>query len=201
MRIFTTFACKISRLQLTPNHTDNRNHNHNHNDTHDYTPSPSPPPPESLTRLNRTEYEEQIEKTERLDEVEPGLSHFRAQRELHVRQLKDLNKRSNMVNSRIDKINDDVEKLRQQWGNLEREKAGLLVTSERYEQMTEKQEAVVRKDDATGFKYHAYLTLNSEVLVLDDDDEEEEDDDADRPMHDGGAHHVAGEDDEMNRRE
>lgn len=105
-----------------------------------------------------------------------------------------------MVNSRIDKINDDVEKLRQQWGNLEREKAGLLVTSERYEQMTEKQEAVVRKDDATGVKYHAYLTLNSEVLVLDDD--EEEDEDADRPMHDWGSYgHGGGEDDEMGRRD
>jgi len=146
--------------------------------------APPPPPSEVPTGGFRTETEEQIEKNERRDEVEPGLGEFRKQRELHVRQLQDLNKKSLMVSNRIDKLNDDVEQLRQQWGDMEREKAALLTSSERYEQKTIKQEQIVHKDDVKAKKYHDYLTLSEEVLMLDDSDDEE---DEGRPVFDWGT--------------
>jgi hypothetical protein len=142
-------------------------------------------PPSSEAPANfRSETDAHIEKNERRDEVEPGLTEFRKQRELHVRQLQDLNKKALMVSNRIDKLNDDVEQLRQQWGDMEREKATLLVSSERYEQRTIKQERRVHKDDKKAKKYHDYLTLAEEVLMLEDSDDEE---DEDRPVFDWGA--------------
>ena len=145
----------------------------------------SAPPPSSEAPANfRSETSAHIEKNERRDEVEPGLTEFRKQRELHVRQLQDLNKKALMVSNRIDKLNDDVEQLRQQWGDMEREKATLLVSSERYEQRTIKQERRVHKDDKKAKKYHDYLTLAEEVSMLEDSDDEE---DEDRPVFDWGA--------------
>jgi uncharacterized coiled-coil DUF342 family protein len=144
----------------------------------------APPPPSEAPANFRSETQEQIEKNERRDEVEPGLTEFRKQRELHVRQLQDLNKKALMVNNRIDKLNDDVEQLRQQWGDMERKKAALLTSSERYEQKAIKQERRVHRDDVKAKKYHDYLTLAEEVLMLDDSDEE---DDEDRPVFDWGA--------------
>lgn len=117
--------------------------------------------------------------------MEPGLSEFRKKRELHVRQLEDLNKKARMVVDRIDKLNDDVEKLRQQWGEIEREKEALLGTSARYERKMMEQEKVVRKDDKKAKKYHDYLMLAEEVLVLEDSSDDE---DAMRPVFDWGAH-------------
>jgi len=151
--------------------------------------APPPPPSEAPTSGFRSETEAQIEMNERRDEVEPGLSEFRKQRDLHIRQLQDLNKKSLMVSNRIDKLNDDVEKLRQQWGNMEREKAALLTSSERYEQKTIKQERRVHKDDVKAKKYHDYLTLVEEVLMLDDSEDEE---DEDRPVFDWGTFGHAG---------
>jgi hypothetical protein len=144
----------------------------------------APPPPSEAPTNSRSETDAQIEKNERRDEVEPGLTEFRKTRELHVRQLQDLNKKALMVSNRIDKLNDDVEQLRQQWGDMEREKAALLTSSERYEQKTIKQERRVHKDDKKAKKYHDYLTLAEEVLMLEDSDDEE---DEDRPVFDWGA--------------
>ena len=144
----------------------------------------APPPPSDAPTNFRRETEAQIEKNERRDEVEPGLTEFRKQRDLHVRQLQDLNKKALMVSNRIDKLNDDVEQLRQQWGEMEREKAALLTSSELYEQKTIKQEKRVHKDDKKAKKYHDYLTLAEEVLMLDDSDDEDEED---RPVFDWGA--------------
>jgi uncharacterized coiled-coil DUF342 family protein len=144
----------------------------------------APPPPSDIPTNFRSETEAQIEKNERRDEVEPGLTEFRKQRDLHVRQLQDLNKKALMVSNRIDKLNDDVEQLRAQWGDMEREKAGLLTSSERYEQKTIKQEKRVHKDDKKAKKYHDYLTLAEEVLMLEDSDDEDEEE---RPVFDWGA--------------
>lgn len=146
--------------------------------------TPLPPQTDTLPHRARTEHEEHIEKNERRDEVEPGLTEFRKQRELHVRQLEDLNKKARMVVDRIDKLNDDVEKLRQQWGDIEREKEALLSTTARYERKMMEQEKKVREDDKKAKKYHDYLMLEDEVLVLEDssDDEDER-----RPVFDWGA--------------
>lgn len=146
--------------------------------------SATPPPPSEAPTNLRNETEAQIERNERRDEVEPGLTEFRKERDLHVRQLKDLNKKALMVSNRIDKLNDDVEKLRQQWGDMEREKAALLTSSERYEQRTIKQEMVVHRDDVKAKKYHDYLTLVEDVLILEDSEDEEEEE---RPMFDWGT--------------
>jgi predicted nuclease with TOPRIM domain len=139
-------------------------------------PSSPPPTTQAITRRVRSEYEFQVEKNKRLDEVEPGLTQFRGQRRLHIRQLEDIDKKRVMVMERIDKMNADVEKLRQQWGDLERDKAGLLESQHRYEQKKATQEQIVHKDDVIAKKYHDYLTLDEEVLVLDDSDDENEDD-------------------------
>jgi CRISPR/Cas system-associated endonuclease Cas1 len=81
-----------------------------------------------------------------------------------------------MVDNRIDKLNDDVEKLRQQWSEVEREKAALLTSKERYQQKIAAQRKVVHRDDVTAKKYDDYLNLVAEVLVLDDSDNEEVED-------------------------
>ena len=152
---------------------------------------PSSPPPNfaAPARPIRSEYEFQVEKNQRMDEVEPELRKFRYKRRLHVLQLEDIDKKRIMVMERIDKLDDDVEKLRQQWGELERQKAGLLTSQQRYEQKKTAQEKVVHKDDVIAQKYHDYLTLDEEVLVLDDSDDE----DGDESMHDyGGEEHGGG---------
>ena len=89
---------------------------------------PSSPPPnyEPPARRVRSDYEYQVERNKRQDEVEPTLAIFRDQRLLHTRQLEDFKKKSTMVTERIDKLDKDIEKLRQQWGELEREKAKVL---------------------------------------------------------------------------
>lgn len=132
-----------------------------------------------------------------MNEVEPGLSQFRDVRVLHIRQLKDLEKKTVMVTERIDKFTADIEKLRQQWGELEREKAKLLEAQQIYEKQKAAQEKVVHKDDVIGQKYSNYLALDEEVLVL--DDSEDEDEDGDEPMYDWQAQDQGGgegEDDE-----
>lgn len=102
-----------------------------------------------------------------------------------------------MVSNRIDKISDDVEKLRLQWGELEREKAALLGSSERYEAKLMEQEKRVHKDDVRAKRYHDYLTLVEEVLVLDDDEDDEDDGDGGRMMFDwGSGGHGGGENDD-----
>lgn len=97
-----------------------------------------------------------------------------------------------MVAERIDKMNEDVEKLRQQWGELERAKTALLVSHEGYEKKLGAQRKIVHKDDVTAKKYHDYLTLTEEVLALDDSDDGDDEDDF---MHDWEAQeHDGGED-------
>jgi hypothetical protein len=81
-----------------------------------------------------------------------------------------------MVDNRIDKLNDDVEKLRQQWSEVEREKAALLTSKERYQQKIAAQREIVYRDDVTAKKYDNYLNLVAEVLVLDDSDDDEVED-------------------------
>ena len=76
---------------------------------------------------------------------------------------------------RNDKLSADVEKLRQQWGELEREKAALLEAQQRWEKKMTAQEKVVHKDDVIAQKYHDYLALDEEVLVLDDSEDEDGD--------------------------
>ncbi|KAM0716265.1 hypothetical protein Q7P37_007710 [Cladosporium fusiforme] len=154
----------------------------------------SPPQFVAYTPHIRTEAEKQIERNERLDEVEPGLTEFRKQRKLHVDQFENLQKQSGMVSNRIDKLNDEIEDLRLQWGKVEREKAGLLGSMERYEQKSIELEKVVRKDDAIAKKYHNYLTLVEEVLVLEDSDDEGEDEY--HPMYVSAQGYVEGEHDE-----
>lgn len=112
-----------------------------------------------------------------MDEVEPGLSQFREQRELHARQLTDLRKKTAMVTERVDKLNADIEKMRQQWGELERERAKLLEAQQSWEKKTAAQQKIVHKDDVTAKKYDDYIALDEEVLVLDDSDAEDEDGD------------------------
>ena len=130
-----------------------------------------------------------------MNEVEPGLSQFRDVRQLHIRQLEDYGKKIEMVTERVDKFTADIEKLRQQWGELEREKAKLLETQQLYEQKKTAQQKVVHKDDVIGQKYHDYLELDAEVLVLDDSEDENED--GDGPMYDWqGQGHEGGEGEE-----
>jgi len=165
-------------FDLGGNTTHRRGQRMTNSDTDPDLDLPSSPPLtfDPPTRRVRNEYEFQVEKNKRLDEVEPGLTQFRGQRRLHIRQLEDIDKKRIMVMERIDKLNADVEKLRQQWGDLERDKAGLLGTQHSYEQKKAAQEQVVHKDDVIAKKYHDYLTLDEEVLVLDDSDDEDEDD-------------------------
>jgi hypothetical protein len=99
-----------------------------------------------------------------------------------------------MVTERIDKLTIDIESLRQQWGELEREKAGVLVAQQRWEQQRAAQQKVVHKDDMIGKKYEDYINLEEEVLVL--DDSEDEDEDGDGRMFDWQAQGQGGEDDE-----
>jgi len=136
----------------------------------------SPPQTHELpTRPARSEYEFQVETNKRKDEVEPGLTQFRGKRRLHIRQLEDIRKKRIMVMERNDKLSADVEKLRQQWGELEREKAALLEAQQRWEKKMTAQEKVVHKDDVIAQKYHDYLALDEEVLVLDDSEDEDGD--------------------------
>ena len=79
-----------------------------------------------------------------------------------------------MVAGRIDFLNDSVEALRRRWGEIEREKAALLGSSERYEQRVLEMEGVVRRDDGVARRFHEYLTLRAEVLVLEEEEEEGE---------------------------
>ena len=133
-----------------------------------------------------------------MNEVEPGLSHFRDVRQLHIRQLEDYGKKIVMVTERVDKFTADIEKLRQQWGELEREKAKLLEAQQKWEQKKAAQEKVVHKDDVIAQKYRNYLALDEEVLVL--DDSEDEDEDGDEPMYDWqgqGQEGGEGEDEEQ----
>ena len=133
-----------------------------------------------------------------MDEVEPGLSQFRDVRQLHIRQLEDYGKKIEMVTERVDKFTADIEKLRQQWGELEREKAKLLEAQQKWEQKKAAQEKVVHKDDVIAQKYRNYLALDEEVLVL--DDSEDEDEDGDEPMYDWqgqGQEGGEGEDEEQ----
>lgn len=122
-----------------------------------------------------------------MDEVEPGLSQFREQRDLHTRQLTDLGKKTAMVTERVDKMNADIEKMRQQWGELARERAKLLEAQQSWEKKTAAQQKVVHKDDVIAKKYHDYIALDDEVLVLDDSDDENEDEDGDEAMYDWQA--------------
>lgn len=133
-----------------------------------------------------------------MNEVEPGLSQFRDVRQLHIRQLEDYGKKIEMVTERVDKFTADIEKLRQQWGELEREKAKLLEAQQKWEQKKAAQEKVVHKDDVIAQKYRNYLALDEEVLVL--DDSEDEDEDGDEPMYDWqgqGQEGGEGEDEEQ----
>lgn len=139
--------------------------------------SPSPSYDTPPTRHVRSDYEFQLEKNKRLDEVEPGLSQFREQRELHARQLTDLKKKTAMVTERVDKLNADIEKMRQQWGELEREKAKLLEAQQSWEKNMAAQQKIVHKDEVIAKKYDDYIALDEEVLVLDDSDAEDEDGD------------------------
>ena len=152
--------------------------------------SPSPSYDGPPTRRVRSDYEFQLEKNRRLDEVEPGLSQFREQRELHRRQLADLGKKTAMVTERVDKLNADIEKMRQQWGELERERAKLLEAQQSWEKKTAAQQKVVHKDDVISKKYHDYIALDEEVLVLDDSDDGDED--GDEPMYDWQAQEQGG---------
>lgn len=77
-----------------------------------------------------------------------------------------------MVAQRIDSLNDEVEALRVRWGEIEREKAALLGSSERYEQRLRVLEGRVRRDDRVAGRWHEWLTLGSEVLVLDSEEED-----------------------------
>ena len=130
-----------------------------------------------------------------MNEVEPGLSQFRDVRQLHIRQLEDYGKKIEMVTERVDKFTADIEKLRQQWGELEREKAKLLEAQQKWELKKAAQEKVVHKDDVIAHKYLNYLALDEEVLAL--DDSEDEDEDGDEPMYDWqGQGQEGGEDEE-----
>lgn len=140
-------------------------------------PAQYPPANDMVTHRVHNEAEAQIERNERLDAVEPGLNQFRNLRKIHTAQLNDIYKRAGMVDHRIDKLNDNVEKLRQQWGEIEREKEALLSSKENYEQKIVAHRKIVHKDDVKALKYHKYITLASEILVLDDSDEDEDDDD------------------------
>lgn len=82
-----------------------------------------------------------------------------------------------MVTERIDKLTIDIEGLRQQWAELEREKAGVLVAQQRWEQQQAAQQKIVHRDDVIGKKYDDYINLDEEVLVLDDSEDEDEDED------------------------
>jgi hypothetical protein len=81
-----------------------------------------------------------------------------------------------MVTERIDKLDKDIEKLRQQWGELEREKAKVLEAQQLWEQKKAALAKVVHKDDVIAQKYLDYVQLNEEVLVLDDSEDEDGDD-------------------------
>ena len=132
-----------------------------------------------------------------MDEVEPGLSQFREQRELHTRQLTDLEKKTAMVTERVDKLDADIEKLRQQWGELEREKAKLFEAQQSWEKKTTAQQKIVHRDDVIAKKYDDYMSLDEEVLNLDDSDDE----DGDEPMYDWQAQGQGGGDDEEEQEE
>lgn len=149
---------------------------HTENNLDDPTSPPTAQPKDNNLHKIRSAYEAQVEKTNRKDEVEPRLPAFRKKRDLHIRQMKDTEKRIKMVGNRIDKLNEDIEKLRNQWGELEREKATLLITNERYEQTKAKQQKIMLKDDRMAKRYQDYLTLAQEVLVLDSSEDEEDED-------------------------
>ena len=134
-----------------------------------------------------------------MDEVEPGLAQFHEQRGLHKRQLKDLEKKTKMVTERLDKLTADIEKMRQQWGELEREKAKLTEAQQTWQQKKAAQEKVVHKDDVIAQKYHDYIELDEEVLVL--DDSESEDEDGDALMYDWEAQGQGGGEDEEQQQE
>lgn len=161
---------------------------------------PSSPPSnyDRPTRRVRTEHEFQVEKNKRLDEVEPGLSQFHEQRELHTRQLTDLKRKTVMVTERLDKLTANIEKLRQQWGELEREKAKLLEAQQSWQQKTAAQQKIVHKDDVIAKKYRDYIWLDEEVLVLDDS---EDDEDGDGAMYDWQAQGQGGGGDEEQQEE
>jgi hypothetical protein len=139
-------------------------------------PAPSPRASDSVTHRVRNDVEATLERTERRDEVEPGHGKFLEKCSLHKAQLADIHKKAKMVDNRIDKLNDGVEKLRQQWSEVEREKAVLLTSKERYQQKIAAQRKVVYRDDVTAKKYDNYLNLVAEVLVLDDSDDDEVED-------------------------
>lgn len=132
-----------------------------------------------------------------MDEVEPGLSQFCEQRGLHKRQLADLEKKTVMVTERLDKLTADIEKLRQQWGDLEREKAKLTEAQQSWQQKMAAQQKVIHKDDVIAQKYQDYIELDEEVLVLDDS----EDDDGDELMYDWQAQGQGGGEDEEQQEE
>jgi hypothetical protein len=92
-----------------------------------------------------------------------------------------------MIGNRIDKLNDEVERLRQQWGGIEREKTALLSCKERYEHGLDQKAKILRRDEVKAQKYQDYLTLAQEVLNLDSDDDDDDDEDADSFMYDWEA--------------
>lgn len=155
--------------------------------------SASPPPQAKDTNIHtvRSKAAAEVEKTNRRDIVDPEVIQLRAKRALHVRQVKDMENKVRMVNTRIDKLNDGVEKIRSQWSEIEREKDALQLTNQRYKQELAAGLKTILKDDRTAKRYDDYIELRSEVLVLDDSDDDE---DEDSPMYDWGAHgHGGGE--------
>lgn len=157
--------------------------------------SGSPPPQAEDTNIHqvRSEHEAQIEKTNRRDNVEPEFTEFRKKSELHLRQVGDMKKKITMLTTRFDKFNYEIEKIRNQWTEMEREKDILTATKERFKREMHAMEKVVRKDNRTAKRYRDYLELAQEVLVLDDSDDDEDEDSA---MFDWGAHGQGGVEDE-----